>query len=172
MSLALPCSCKLCGKVIGHFAMEWPPPTETAAATYNQQETARFWKALSEHMQKERAQPKHTQALAVAADLGGNVTLLFLSRHFSLPAAAEGYVEVLRQRLHGMTLRVRMTDADLLDIEDAIIESADEMQRNEVYESYDGAIGAAILQGLKKIRDAYEGAPAPAQPETAGEQKK
>jgi hypothetical protein len=126
--IAQPAKCKLCNAVIGHFALTWPPPPD---GSFNQSEFGKLFEALTAHMLKrsegerdaiENARltaPRgttikplpcpHQQAMQTATLMGGNLSQIFLARHFTLPAGAHGYLEQCRGYVNHMTSRFTLT---------------------------------------------------------------
>ena len=127
--LSQPAKCKLCGAIVGHFALRWPPP-ETDGG-FNQGEFARLSKAIAQHVQQRAtasgpSQQMHAQALAHAAALGGNLTQAFLWRHFDLPEAANGFSEQVRGSVNHMTSKFTLTPEYAHQIAVALVKSLQE----------------------------------------------
>ena len=125
-AIAQPVTCRICGAVIGHFAVSWPADTP-----FNQQEFGRMFKSLTQHMQK-RAQggePKHQAALLQAAAIGGNLTQASLARHFKLPAAGNAFVEQCRGSVHAMTSKFTLTREYAETIARAVLDETNRLSR-------------------------------------------
>jgi len=171
-TIALPCKCKLCGKVIGHYSLEWPPPKDNAAMeAANQQQFGILCNALTRHLseQAKHGMREHAAALQTAIGMGGNCTMLVVARHFDLPDGAIGFFEDSRQAIHNMSRIFRMTDADLEMLAEATMVEIN-------YPAHDGTTDKdsladveyinkrAIMQLLRSLRAQYEaGMPAPEQ---------
>jgi hypothetical protein len=158
-TLALPCKCKLCGKVIGHYSLQWPPPKDNAAMeAANAQQFGILCNALTGHLsqQAKHGMREHAAALQTAIGIGGNCTMLLVARHFYLPDGAIGFFEETRQAVHNMSRIFRMTDADLEMLAQATIERI-----HPVPESWELPEGKArpkqaIVELLRSLRDQYE----------------
>lgn len=165
-SISQPAKCKLCGAVIGHFALTWPDPGGPSGS-FNQQEFARLGQAVAQHMQKRAQQhvelagrsgkplapDKHAQALAHAANLGGNLTQAFLWRHFSLPEAAEGFQEQIRSGINHMTSKFHLTDAMAEQLAVAMLHNLNAQHLH--LENSEGAV-AEIKASLLTLASRYE----------------
>ena len=90
-SIATPCKCKLCGKLIGHYSLVWPPPKDNAAVeAANQQAFTRFTEALAHHlatMDRQGNNPRHARAMLKASQMGGSLDTVEMARNFDLPMA-------------------------------------------------------------------------------------
>lgn len=146
----VPCKCKLCGQVIGHYSLEWPAPTEPTAAQSNERQFGLFWEALAKHMTTTRRND-HGAALGMSVSLGGNLTTLMLARHYELPPAAKGFVEEVRGTVHEATRVFRMTDADI-DRLVSVFFVSDDAPEEEIK-----AVRQSAKNMLVSLRDAYEG---------------
>ncbi len=136
-TISQPAKCKLCGAVLGHFALA-APDSPDFGSPFNQEEYGRLGKAIAQHMQT-RAQTaatiptvhgrstaqfreaeaealkrvemdRHGQALMAAANLGGNLTQSFLWRHFELPKGAQAFQEQTRAGIHHMMSNFTLTE--------------------------------------------------------------
>ena len=158
--IALPCQCKLCGAVIGHYALVWPPPEGNAAAeAVNEQQFGLFFRAISEHLQKatRARQPEHAAALALAIPTGGNLVTLKIAENFDVPEPAAGYLHSLRQGIHQMTRSFWMTDADLEALADVTVTRI--FGPPEKQNKQPGAASFALVtitELLQGLRAAYE----------------
>ena len=164
--IALPCKCKLCGKTIGNFAVEWPPPKDNAAQeSLNDQQFKRLCEAISKHLQQ-MAQAlgphdSHLQALAASISIGGNASMLMVARHFDLPEGAKGFFERTRQMVHEMSRVFRMTDADLEMLAEATAEKiecsgADADYNEKANAEWRAENKQTITDLLRSLRDQYE----------------
>jgi hypothetical protein len=126
-SVAVQCKCKLCGKVIGHFAMSYPADEKDSNAGFNAGQFKALSQAMPQHMVEEarsprpsltestkqanqRIQAQHAAALQHASMMGGNVQILFVSRHFELPPAAQAFFEDVRASINHMTESFTLTE--------------------------------------------------------------
>ena len=160
-TLSQPARCKVCGSIIGHFALAWPADT-----AFNQQEFGRLFKALTQHMQQRAAAGcrQHQGALMHAAALGGNLTQLFIARHFQLPEAADGYMEQCRGSVHHMTSRFTLTPEYAEKLAEAILHNLETKYRDAArdLDIEDPAAVADVKAALLSIAARYEeGHPTP-----------
>ena len=126
-SVAVQCKCKLCGKVIGHYSMSYPTDEKDPNAPFNAGQFQALSQAMPQHMVEEarsprpsltestkqanqRIQAQHAAALQHAAMMGGNVQILFVSRHFQLPPAADAFFEDVRASINHMTESFTLTE--------------------------------------------------------------
>lgn len=123
--IAQQAKCKLCGAVLGHFALSWPAETPFAAAEFKRMAEAissHFQKRIQAHVQAHQpsviADPSHTKpippeahlsAMGHAQALSGNVLQAFLWRHCDLPEAAQQFSEMTRGSIHHMTSKFTLT---------------------------------------------------------------
>ena len=179
-NIATPCKCRICGKVIGHFSLEWPPPTDNAAMqAANEQFFKRLQQALADHMRQamqsgvSTSQPReHARVLAESVSIGGNLTMLLIARAFDLPPGARDFFDDTRQAAHNLTRTFRMSDADI----DSIAQLATEAIDEETIETgapvhripsrqTEAKVKATFQKVLRDLRDQYEaGAPPMAEP--------
>jgi hypothetical protein len=164
--IAQPAKCKICGKVIGHFELKWPDPPDASGQAFNQAQFKRLFEALGQHMNEPHFLPshqrdyRHQQAMAAAQVLGGNIMTLFLSRHFRLPEAANGFTEKVRGATHHMLSKFKMNDADILALASATYETLAQLEEQETTavsgdEDEEDSIDP-IVHLLTKLRDQYE----------------
>jgi hypothetical protein len=155
-TLSQPARCKLCGSIIGHFALAWPADT-----AFNQQEFGRLFKALTQHMQQRAAAGcrQHQGALMHAAALGGNLTQLFIARHFQLPEAADGYMEQCRGSVHHMTSKFTLTPEYAEQLATAVVGECNRLVDND---ADDSALVSCVRGAFLALAARYEeGHPTP-----------
>jgi hypothetical protein len=163
-ALALPCKCKLCGKTIGNFALEWPPPKDNAAMeSLNQQQFQAFCQALNGHLQEQarQGQKDHLAILARGISTGGNLTMLLIAQQFDIPEPAKQFFRESRTLVHNLTRSFWMTDADLEMLARLTAEKVTEDPTpGELEEEYYGraldANSKVITDLLHSLRDNYE----------------
>jgi hypothetical protein len=158
---AQPAKCKLCGKVIGHFELKYPDPTEPAANAFNQTQFNRLFEAIGQHMSGPHFLPnhqpdyRHGQAMRAAQAIGGNVMTMFLSLHFALPEAASGFTEKVRGATHHVLSKFKMNDAEMAALAAATYDRIDALE--DADETADEPSDEdPILDLLMKLRDHYE----------------
>jgi hypothetical protein len=151
--------CKLCQAIIPEPPIIIGEPPSVRQAKTIQSMMQHLNELGTKEMQNQLLRRKpHAQAMSFVIANSTTISNYLMAASFDLPEELEATREMGRHSIHEATRKVRMTDCDLLQIEDEII--------SELEEPGDPANRIAVHNAIANLRDRYEeiGQYAPAAP--------